>query len=58
MDHRQREIVKKYVDFGGIPIFYFTQLLAIALGLETTVNHFDLNYVDPLPLLKERNFVA
>jgi heterodisulfide reductase subunit B len=58
MDHRQREIVQKYVDFRGIPVFYFTQLLTVALGLEVAINHFDLNYVDPLPLLKERQLVA
>ncbi len=58
MDHRQREIVQKYVDFPGIPVFYFTQLLAVALGLEVAINHFDLNYVDPIPLLKERQLVA
>jgi heterodisulfide reductase subunit B len=58
MDHRQREIVQKYVDFRGIPVFYFTQLLAVALGLEVAINHFDLNYVDPIPLLKERQLVA
>ena len=58
MDHRQREIVKKYVDFRGIPVFYFTQLLSVALGLEVEINHFDLNYVDPIPLLKERQLVA
>jgi heterodisulfide reductase subunit B len=58
MDHRQREIVKKYVDFRGIPVFYFTQLLSVALGLEVKINHFDLNYVDPIPLLKERQLVA
>ena len=58
MDHRQREIVQKYVDFRGIPVFYFTQLLTVALGLEVAINHFDLNYVDPIPLLKERQLVA
>ncbi len=58
MDHRQREITKKYADFASIPVFYFTQLLALALGLEVQVNHFDLHYVDPLPLLKERGLVV
>jgi heterodisulfide reductase subunit B len=58
MDHRQREIAGKYVDFSDIPIFYFTQLLALALGLDAGVGRFDLHYVDPLPLLKEKGLVA
>jgi len=58
MDHRQREIAGKYVDFSNIPVFYFTQLLALALGLDAGVGRFDLNYVDPLPLLKEKGLVA
>ncbi len=58
MDHRQREIAGKYVDFSDIPVFYFTQLLALALGLDAGVGRFDLNYVDPLPLLKEKGLVA
>jgi len=58
LDHRQREIAKKYVDFSGIPVFYFSQLLALALGLETKESRFDLNYVDPLPLLREKRVVV
>ncbi|MEE9503674.1 MAG: CoB--CoM heterodisulfide reductase iron-sulfur subunit B family protein [Thermodesulfobacteriota bacterium] len=58
MDHRQREIAEKYVDFKSIPVFYFSQLLTLALGLETKVSRFDLNYVDPLPMLKEKKLVA
>jgi heterodisulfide reductase subunit B len=58
MDHRQREIIKKYVDFRGIPVFYFPQLLALALGLEAKLSRFDLNYIDPLPLLREKSLVA
>jgi heterodisulfide reductase subunit B len=58
MDHRQREIAEKYVDFKSIPVFYFPQLLTLALGLEAKVSRFDLNYVDPLPMLKEKKLVA
>jgi len=58
LDHRQREIIKKHTDFCQIPVFYFTQLLALALGVETHASRFDLNYVDPLPLLREKGLVA
>ncbi|HUU38122.1 MAG TPA: CoB--CoM heterodisulfide reductase iron-sulfur subunit B family protein, partial [Candidatus Desulfaltia sp.] len=32
LDHRQNETAKKYSEFKKIPILYFTQLLAIAMG--------------------------
>ena len=42
---------------GTMPVFYFTQLLAIALGLEEEFIGLDGNYIDPLPLLKEKNLI-
>lgn len=54
LDHRQEEIRQNYSDFQGLPILYFTQLLAIALGLEEGVCRFDLNHVDPRPLLASK----
>ncbi|MEM2925388.1 MAG: CoB--CoM heterodisulfide reductase iron-sulfur subunit B family protein [Methanocellales archaeon] len=53
LDERQRDIAKKYSDFNSMPVFYITQLMAIALGLEEEVCRFDLHYVDPRPLLKK-----
>ena len=35
----------------GVPIFYFTQLLAIALGLNTDEHKFDENRIDPLAVI-------
>ena len=45
---------------GGSPIpsFYFTQLLALALGLEPELCHLELNGPAALNLLKERDFIA
>lgn len=57
LDHRQKEVVDKYSDFSTIPVFYFTQLLAIAFGLEKNVCGFDLNYIDPRPLLGSKNIL-
>ena len=54
LDHRQREIRQSHSDFRGMPILYFTQLMAIALGLGEEVCRFDLNYVDPHPLLTSK----
>jgi heterodisulfide reductase subunit B len=54
LDHRQREIRQIYSDFRGLPILYFTQLMALALGLGEGVCRFDLNHVDPRPLLASK----
>jgi len=50
----QEELKRKYRDFKGLPILYFSQLLALALGLDPKVCRFELNYQDPQPLLKNK----
>lgn len=57
LDDRQKDIVKKYPDFKPIPVVYFTQLLALALGVDKKVCRFEDNYVNPLPVLKRRKIV-
>lgn len=55
---KQRELIQKYSDFKGIPIFYFTQLLAISLGLSPEVCHLELNYGEPEQLLRSKNLLS
>lgn len=57
LDHRQKEVKEKYLGFKNIPILYFTQLLAIALGLNQDILKFDLHYIDPKPILKEKGLI-
>lgn len=57
LDNRQKEVKEKHPDFEEIPVFYFTQLMALAFGLEDEFHGFDLNYVDPRPLLKGKNLL-
>jgi heterodisulfide reductase subunit B len=52
LDRRQKEVKEKFTGFQGLPVLYFTQLLSIALGLDQKYYRFDLNYVDPSPVLK------
>lgn len=40
-----------------IPIFYFTQLLALALGVEEKILNLENHYIDPKPLLKEKGLL-
>lgn len=53
----QKELVKRRDEFKRMPLFYFTQLLALALGLEPQVCHFELNYGNPESLLQEKNLL-
>lgn len=57
IDHKQSDIRQKYPDFQTIPVFYFTQLLGIAMGLEYQTLGFEQNDVDPLPFLKGKGFI-
>ncbi len=52
LDARQREVKARYPDFEEIPVLYFTQMLAIALGLDPEVCRFDLNYISPEGVFK------
>ncbi len=53
----QEELRRKYHEFKGIPTLYFTQLLALALGLDRKVCRFELNYQDPQPLLESKGLL-
>jgi len=51
LDHRQADAKNLAPGFHHLPVLYFTQLMAIALGCESSVLRFDLNYIDPQPAL-------
>lgn len=57
LDHKQSEIKQKHLDFKSIPVFYFTQLLGISLGLDHRTLGFDLNAVDPLKILEKKGLI-
>ena len=57
LGQKQRELMGKE-NFEEMPIVYFTQLMAIALGLDSCVCQFDLNYVDPRPLLQSKGLLS
>ncbi len=58
LDSRQREIKEKHPNFNEIPVFYFTQLMALSFGLKEEDYGFDLNYVDPILLLNDKNLLG
>jgi heterodisulfide reductase subunit B len=54
----QKELTKQQGGFKEMPLIYFTQLLALALGLSPQVCHFDLNYGNPQSLLKGKTLLS
>jgi heterodisulfide reductase subunit B len=57
LDYRQKETVQKYPEFKNIPILYFTQVMALALGCPEKELRLDLHYIDPKPILREKGLL-
>jgi len=53
LDERQKETAEKYTSFEKMPVLYFTQILALTLGVPADKVGLDNHYVDPKPLLKK-----
>jgi len=54
LDYRGKEAEKIFKDYKQIPIYYYTQLIAVAFGLDPNVNGFEQHIVDPTLLLKKK----
>ena len=52
LDRRQDRIKEKFPEFMGMPILFFSQLLAWALGVDEKVLGLDQHYYNPGPALK------
>jgi heterodisulfide reductase subunit B len=53
---KQVDVLAKGKVSGQVPVFYFTQLLALALGLDQDACRFDLNEKIGAQLLKSKNY--
>ena len=51
LDRMQKAMGSRHAGFQPIPILYYTQLMGIALGLDSEGFELDRHYVDPRPLL-------
>lgn len=58
LDERQTEVRKTRPTFEFVPVFYFTQLMALAFGLNTAQCGFEAHSVDPRKLLKEKGLLG
>lgn len=57
LDNRQKEVKASHPDFEEMPVFYITQLMAIAFGLGNEFYGFDQNYINPRPLLQSKSLI-
>jgi len=57
LDQRQKKTQEEYKGFKGMPILYFTQLLALAMDCSPELLKFDYHYFNPEPILKEKGLV-
>lgn len=55
---RQSEMREKDDTLAELPLLYFTQLLAVAFGLDPDVCHFELNQPSSRKLLEEQELIA
>ncbi|PKK84833.1 MAG: heterodisulfide reductase, subunit B [candidate division Zixibacteria bacterium HGW-Zixibacteria-1] len=57
MGKRQDQMLEKYEGAQDLPVYYFTQLLALALGIAPEVSHLELNRESARELLKTKNMI-
>lgn len=57
LDNRQKEVQAKHPEFQTMPVLYFTQLIALAFGLDKKYYGLDQNYIDPEPLLRAKKLL-
>jgi heterodisulfide reductase subunit B len=56
LDKQQAEMRKIHAGYQPIPVFYFSQLMGLALGLDASEYGWDRHYIDAQPLLDGRGF--
>ena len=58
LGQRQRELAAKQIGLQEMPLLYFTQLMAVALGCDFQASRFDLNYGRPESLLEAKGLLS
>jgi len=58
LDSRQKEIKERHPQFREMPVLYFTQLMALALGSGPQAYGFELNAVNPEPWLRDKKLLG
>lgn len=55
LDMRQDQTAKAFSKQYGMPVFYFTELMGLAMGIEPQKLGLDKHFVDAMPLVKQIN---
>jgi len=57
LDFLQKRIEEDFVEFVKLPVFYFTELMALALGEKWSGEWSKLHHVDPEQLLRDKHLI-
>ena len=57
LDQRGKEAEKIYKGYRQLPIYYYTQLIVVALGLDSDLCDFQSHVVDPRGLLEKKKII-
>jgi heterodisulfide reductase subunit B len=57
LDLRQRDTERKYREEFNLPIFYFTELLGLALGINYKQLGLKKHFINPIKFLKGKNLI-
>ncbi|MDP2719968.1 MAG: CoB--CoM heterodisulfide reductase iron-sulfur subunit B family protein [Dehalococcoidia bacterium] len=57
LDIRQKAMKAAYPGFQEMPVYYFTQLMGLAMGFSAAEMHIDKHLTDGLSLLKSKGFI-
>ena len=58
LEAKQEDVMGKHYGFKEMPVIYFPQLLALSFGLDESKTRFDLNVVDPIPILEKTGIMV
>ena len=52
LDKQQAEMRRAYAGYSSVPVFYFSQLMGLALGLDIEDYGWEQHYISPQPILE------
>ena len=58
LDKAQQEIERQSARFQPLPVVYFTEILALGLGLPEAETGLGEYYVDPRPILQDKGLLS
>ncbi len=56
LDKQQQEMQQRHAGYRPVPVFYFSQLMGLALGLDISGYGWERHYIDAQPILNKLRF--